>query len=131
MGLKTGQSRYQLLLPDTLRQRAEQAAAADRRKLSDYIRMAIEAACTKAEACLHQSGSLGLQQEIMMISNDRIKDAARALLHRASVKADGSELAQACAQLHTMGLCEFKPAEERPIRFPARYVATIRTQEAL
>jgi predicted DNA-binding protein len=49
MGWKTGQSRYQLWLPDALRQRVEQAAKADKRKMSDYIRIAIEAACTKAE----------------------------------------------------------------------------------
>jgi predicted DNA-binding protein len=53
MNWKTGQSRYQLWLPDTLRQRLEQAAKADKRKVSDYIRIAIEAACTKAEEQAH------------------------------------------------------------------------------
>jgi predicted DNA-binding protein len=46
---KTGQSRYEFWLPDTLRQRVEQAAKADKCKMSDYIRIAIEAACAKAE----------------------------------------------------------------------------------
>ncbi len=60
-----------------------------------------------------------------------IQHAAQILLTKAYVKADGSELAHACAELHELGLCDFKPAEEKPIKFPARYRSTRRTQEAL
>lgn len=58
-------------------------------------------------------------------------EAAKNLLRKASVKADGSDLAKACEELHKAGLCSFHPEEERPIKFPARYKATKRTQEAL
>jgi hypothetical protein len=50
MSWKTGQSRYEFWLPDTLRRLVEQAAKADKRNVPDYIRMAIEEACLKAEA---------------------------------------------------------------------------------
>ena len=71
------------------------------------------------------------RNKIVPENNKRLKDAARTLLTKASVKADGSELARACAELHELGLCEWRPAEEKPIKFDARYKATVRTQEAL
>jgi metal-responsive CopG/Arc/MetJ family transcriptional regulator len=49
MAARDGKTRIDVWMPDALRRRVEQAAKADKRKMSDYIRIAIEAACIKAE----------------------------------------------------------------------------------
>lgn len=60
-------------------------------------------------------------------------EAARILLSRGGgVPVTGdSKLVEACERLHGLGLADFSPAQERPVKFEDRYMANGRTHEAL
>lgn len=58
MAARDGQTRVDVWLPDDLRQRAEQAAADDHRSLSNFVRLAVEAACIKAAAANQPSSRM-------------------------------------------------------------------------
>lgn len=55
---RAGQTRIDIWLPDDLRRRAEKAAAADRRPLSSFVRLAVEEACVKTEAANQPSSRM-------------------------------------------------------------------------